>query len=72
MFIFERLYHISQNIHDKADLVWIEHLARACLFIFAYGDGGGDVVAENDVEIGCDQLPGTHRIESGVGGQYFL
>ena len=57
--------------HD-VDAVCICDIVESGFLEFADGDGGGDVIAENAVKFGHNELSGSDFILSGVGSQDFL
>ena len=61
----------DEVVGDQGDFVRIEHRA-ANFFEFGDGLGPGDVVGEQKVDFGPDQLPGFNFFAAGVGRQNFF
>ena len=59
-------------VQDDRDLVLVEDLAEAGLLKLGDGHGGGDVVAQDHVHLGLDELAHLYVIQPGVLGQDFL
>ena len=47
----------NEVVEDDGDVLFVEHAVEARLFELVDGDGGGDVIAQHDVELGVDELP---------------
>src|SRR5699024_8301341 len=62
-------YEVVQ--HD-GDFVLVKYPVEAVLVELIDGDRGGDVVSQDNVQFGLDQLSGGDGIQSGVGRQNFL
>ena len=53
--------------HD-GDVLFIEHAVEARSLELVDGDGGGDIIAQHDVELGVDELPGLDLGQTGMCG----
>ena len=59
-------------VEDDGDLVFVEHAVKARLFKNVDSDGGGDVVAEDNIQLGLDEVAGFYRIQACVSGEDLL
>ena len=59
-------------IEDDSDFVLIEDAGEAGLVEFDDGDGGGDVIAQHQIELGFDQITGLDGFKSRMGSKDFL
>ena len=62
----------NEVVEDDGDVLFVEHAVEARLFELVDGDGGGDVIAQHDVELGVDELACLDLGEACVCGQNFL
>ena len=62
----------NEVIHDKSDFALIEYISASVRLNLLDRNGGGDVIAENEVKIGGDQLTGDHIVKTCVRGKYLL
>ena len=56
----------DEVVEDDGDAVAIEDLGEAGFVEFVDGDGGGDVIAEDDVQLCADQLSCGDLLEARV------
>ena len=59
-------------IHDHGHLVLIEHLGCAKIIKLTNGNGRGNIVAQNQIQINQDQLSCLHAVKTCVRGKDFL
>ncbi|MPN60905.1 hypothetical protein SDC9_208638 [bioreactor metagenome] len=59
-------------IHDQRHFITVEHAGFVEFRKFVDGHRCSDVVAEYEVNIGQNQLPGLHLVQTAMRGQYFL
>ena len=52
-------------VEDYRDFFFIENAINAVFFHFVYGDGSGDVVSEDHVEINENELARGNRVLTG-------
>ena len=62
----------DEMVQNDGDLVLIKDGVETGLGELIDGHGGGDVVAQDDVQLCADQLSGNHVIQAGVGRQDLL
>ena len=62
----------NEVVEDDGDVLFVEHAVEARLFELVDGDGGSDVIAQHDVELGVDELARLDLGEACVCGQNFL
>ena len=62
----------GEMVHDHGDFALVKHPGKALLLKFPDGHGGGDVVAQDHVQLGPDQLTGLDLRQAGVGSEDFL
>ena len=62
----------NEVVEDDGDVLFVEHAVEARLFELVDGDGGSDVIAQHDVELGVDELARLDLGEARVCGQNFL
>ena len=62
----------NEVVEDDGDVLFVEHAVEARLFELVDGDGGSDVIAQHDVELGVDELACLDLGEACVCGQNFL
>ena len=61
----------NEVVEDDGDVLFVEHAVEARLFELVDGDGGSDVIAQHDVELGVDELACLDLGEACVCGQNF-
>ena len=61
----------GEMVHDHGDFALVKHPGKALLLKFPDGHGGGDVVAQDHVQLGPDQLTGLDLRQAGVGSEDF-
>ena len=59
-------------VQDDGDLVLVKDLAEAGLLKLGDGHGGGNVIAQDHIYLGLDELANLHVVQPGVLGQDFL
>ncbi len=59
-------------IRHKRDLIFIKYAVHLHLFHFMDGHGACDIIAQNEIQIGFDELSGLYLIQTGVRRQNFL
>ena len=59
-------------VQDDGDLVLVKDLAEPGLLKLGDGHGGGDVVAQDHVHLGLNELANLHVVQPGVLGQDLL
>ena len=62
----------GEVIHHQGHPAFVVHPAGAAAFELVDGHRGGDVVAQAEIELRLDELPGPHLRQARVGGQNFL
>ena len=62
----------NEVVEDDGDVLFVEHAVEARLFELVDSDGGSDVIAQHDVELGVDELACLDLGEACVCGQNFL
>ena len=62
----------GKMVQDDGNLVLVEDLGKAGVLKLRDGNGGGDVVAQHQVQLGLDELACGNRCFSGMGCQDFL
>ena len=59
-------------VQDNGNAVLVKNLVEARLAEFLDGNGGGDVVAQNQVQLGGNQLARNNGVKPRVGREDFL
>ena len=59
----------GEMVRDEDDPFLVKNLPGPALFKFLDGDGGGDVIAESNVDAGADEVAGSHLFEAAIGHQ---
>ena len=59
-------------VKDDGDFVFVEYGVKAVFGKLVDSHGGGDVVAQHDVQLGPDQLTGIYVVKPRVGRENFL
>ena len=62
----------DEVVKDDGDLVLVEHLRKAVLCKLVDGHRGGDVVAQNQIQLRPDELPRRDGFQPRVGGENLL
>ena len=72
--LFSALYIFVRRkvVHYERDFALVEDLAEAGAFKFVDRNGTGDIVGQNHVQFGIDQLAGNYFVKSCMGGQDLL
>ena len=62
----------DEVVQHDGDVLLIKHTVEARLLELVDGDGGGDVVAQHDIQLCVDELACLDLGKARVGGQNFL
>ena len=62
----------NEVVQNDGDAVLIKNGVKSGFFKFVDSNRGGNVVAQNDIQLCTDQLAGNHGGEACVGSQDFL
>ena len=62
----------NEVVEDDGDVLFVEHAVETRLFELVDGDGGSDVIAQHDVELGVDELACLDLGKTGMCGKNFL
>ena len=62
----------GEVVHHQGDLALVKDPGEPLLVKLPDGHGRGDVVAQDHVQLGPDQLAGLHFRQAGVGSEDFL